>query len=290
MDKRQNLATIALISGAIAIGLSPILVRLSETDPIATAFYRVAFAVPVFWCLTASPNREIERPKDITAWLTLALAATFFAGDLAFWHLSLQYTYVANSTLLANTAPIFVTLASWLLFSERVSISFLIGLIVAMVGVVALLGQSAGLGSQTLLGDGLAILTAIFYSGYLLTISRLRNQFATTDIMMYSSAICALILAPVMFLVNEQILATSMMGWLTLLGLACISQAGGQGMVTYALRHVPTSFSSVTLLVQPVVAGLVAWFLFDEKLTVLQLAGVFAVLSGILLCRRATLK
>src|SRR5215203_5438182 len=107
----------ALLLGAVFIALSPIFVRLSEAGPTATAFWRVALAVPVLWILVFSVNQSLgnfSRKK-----LLLLAAGIAFAGDLAFWHKSIEFTSVANSTLLANLASIFVTLAAWVLWRER---------------------------------------------------------------------------------------------------------------------------------------------------------------------------
>ena len=104
-------ALAALFFGATCIALSPIFVRLSEAGPTATAFWRVALAVPVLWIFFRTPLRG---PR-----LLFLAAGVAFAGDLAFWHTSIQLTSVANSTLLANLASIFVTLAAWLFLRQR---------------------------------------------------------------------------------------------------------------------------------------------------------------------------
>src|SRR5688572_17363481 len=103
----MNPALGALLLGAVCIALSPIFVRLSEAGPTATAFWRVALAVPALWlfCFFRT-GTEPRRYKG--RWPLLAAAGFAFAGDLGFWHLSLQFTSVANSTLLANLASIFV--------------------------------------------------------------------------------------------------------------------------------------------------------------------------------------
>lgn len=290
MIQLEKLALIALVVGAIAIGFSPLLVRWSEAGPIATAFYRVAFAVPVFWVFTRATKKTTVNPSKVAGYSGFVLAGAFFALDLGFWHWSLQYTLVANATLFANLAPIFVVPVAWLFYSERVTILFIAGLALTMAGVVALLGQSAELGSLNILGDILAILAAVFYAGYILTVSRLRRTFTTGQIMTYSSLFSALMLLPVAILSGEQMLATSLAGWITLLALAWVCQASGQGMVTYALKHLPASFSAVTLLLQPAVAAIAAWLLLGEVLGTVQIAGVVTVLLGIILCRWATVK
>jgi drug/metabolite transporter (DMT)-like permease len=100
-----------------------------------SAFWRVGLAVPILaswfaWSLhrerrTSGPGGA---PPPRMSLLPVLAAGAFFAGDLAFWHLSIVYTTVANATLLANFAPVFVTLGGWLLFGQRVTRLFLVAL------------------------------------------------------------------------------------------------------------------------------------------------------------------
>jgi drug/metabolite transporter (DMT)-like permease len=77
-------------------------------------------------------------------------------------------------------------------------------------------------------------------------------------------------------------------GWWILIGLALISHAAGQGLIAYALAHLPAAFSSVSLLFQPVMAAIFAWILLAEPLVPLQIAGGVIVLVAIYLARRGS--
>jgi drug/metabolite transporter (DMT)-like permease len=83
-------------------------------------------------------------------------------------------------------------------------------------------------------------------------------------------------------------LPLSAYGWAILLGLALISHAAGQGLIAFALAHLPATFSSVGLLLQPVIAAVFAWTLLAEPLVPLQIAGGVVVLIGIYLARRGS--
>ena len=111
----------ALLLGATAIGTSALFVKVSETGPVATAFWRVFLALPFLWLWSMLAQRERHGASFATERGLLVAAGFFFAGDLAVWHWSIVLTSVANSTLLANLAPIFVALAAWLLFRQQVA-------------------------------------------------------------------------------------------------------------------------------------------------------------------------
>jgi drug/metabolite transporter (DMT)-like permease len=278
-------ALAALLLGATFIALSPIFVRLSEAGPTATAFWRVALAVPPLW-LAAALSRSTF---NLSRWSLVAAAGIAFAGDLAFWHTSIKLTSIANSTLLANLASIFVTLATWLFLRQRPRALFLAGLLTALAGVVMLVKASAASSQAALLGHALGVVTAAFYGGYILAVKALRDRGASAlALMTVTSTITATLLLPVAFVSGETVIPATAAGWATLLGVALVSHAAGQGLIAYALAHLPAAFSSVSLLFQPVMAALFAWLLLSERLAAIQLVGGAVVLFGIYLPRRGS--
>ena len=286
-----NPALGALLAGATFIALSPIFVRealAAGVGATAAAFWRVALAVPALWLVYALRRRPRAHRYSGRWWLLLA-AALAFAGDLAFWHKSIQLTSVANATLLANLASIFVTLAAWTFLRQRPTRMFLAGLAAALFGVALLVHASLAFSSTGLVGDALGVVTAMFYAGYLLAVKGLRDRGETTlYLMAVTTTVTAVLLLPVALAAGEPMVPRSASGWWILIGLALISHAAGQGLIAYALAHLPAAFSSVSLLFQPVMAALFAWLLLAEPLARLQIAGGVIVLVGIYLARRGS--
>lgn len=286
-QRARALATLALLAGATAIATAPLFVKLSETGPIATAFWRTALALPFLWAWEHHAQRGGHAARFAQDWRLLVAAGLFFAGDLAVWHWSIVLTSVATATLLSNLAPIFVTLAVWLLFARTPSALFLVGLVTAVGGVALLIGGDFRLGGRALLGDALGVATAMFYAAYQLTVNRLRARMATSTIMAWSVIFMALPLLALALATGETILPQTASGWLKLVGLAVIAQFAGQSLIAYAMADLPPTFSSVGLLLQPVMAALFAWVLLGETLGWMALAGGIVVLAGILVVHRA---
>src|SRR5687767_5998471 len=133
----------ALMIGATGIGLAPILVRLSETGPVATAFYRLLLAQPIIWLLLKreqSPTTENKPNRQDL--LYAAIAGLLFSADLSIWHWSLKLTTVANSTFVTNLTPFFVSVAAWLLYKERVSSRLILGMLIAFAGGFLMVAES----------------------------------------------------------------------------------------------------------------------------------------------------
>ncbi len=298
LDERAARAgLVALLGGAIVVGSAPIFVRLSELGPSATAFHRLFLALPLLFLWrhleerrpprpkSSARPRSSLRPKEIAL---LVLAGLLFAGDLAAWHWSITLTSVANATLFANCAPLFVVAVAVSFMAERIGPVFLAGLAFAVVGAALIVGASIDFGDRALLGDALGILTAAFLAGYLLTVKTLRATLAPGAIMAWSGAVTCAALLVIALISGEELIAETAYGWGILLGLALFAHACGQGLIAHALAHLPIAFSSVALIVETLSAAALGWLILHEPLGSLQAVGGVLVLAGIALASRGS--
>ena len=281
--------------GAVATAINPVFVRLSDLEPVASAFHRMAWALPLLWgwarlegrpvplAARSSPVRDMGA-RDVGL---LVLCGIFFAADLAALHFSIQLTAAANAILFLNAQPIYVVFGAWLLFGERVRPAFLAGVAVAIAGAAVMLSQSAGFGDGKLLGDGLGIAAGIFYAGFILTASRLRSRFSSAVVNTWTCLVGAPLLLVAALSAGQEVVPASTGGWAVVIALGVISQAGGQGFIVWGLAHLAAGFSAVVLLAAPVAAALFAWIFLSEPLAPLQMLGMVVVLAGITMAHRA---
>ncbi len=288
------LAVWALLAGAIAIGASPIFVRLSELGPFATAFWRVALALPLLGIWAALADRAETQARPQRARLSpfrdlgpVLLPGLMFTGDLIFWHLSILNTSVANATLFANFSPVIVTIGAWALLGEQVTRPFLFGLAVAMAGAVLLLGDSFALKPDNLDGDLYGLVTAFFFGGYVLCVRAVRHRISAARLMFGSSIVTAASLLVVTVLVGEAVVPEGARAWAVLLGLAWVSHAGGQGLLAYALGHLPAGLSALVILIEPVAAAVLGWLILSEAIGPWQALGGTVVLAGVWAANRS---
>lgn len=238
----------------------------------------------------AIPSKKVShldtpapRPGTAPIWI----AGLCFATDLALWHWSIHFTTVANATLEANLSAIFVTIIAWFLFGQKVTRKFVLASLIAFAGTALMVGKNLHISPTTLKGDALGILTAIFYSGYILAVKSARDRgFSTSRIMFTSGLVTSAVLLPIALLSSEAVLPTSLHGWTTILSLAVFSHVIGQSLIAYALAGLPASFAAVGLLVQPATAAIAAWWLLHESLSLPQLAGAMLLLAGIYLAKK----
>ena len=287
-SRQIKFALISLFSGGVVIGCSPIFVRLSELDAVSTAFWRLALAlVPLMLIVSRSKPEANQKPKGFHDFWLLALPGIVLGMELAAWHISLHMTSVANSTLLVNMAPIFVTLYFWVFLRQTPRKLFLLALAITIAGVVILKGGPQTLGGGDIKGDAVAIFAAIVYAAYIILLGKVRKRFSTPVIMMWSTTTAAITVLPFAWFSEPTLIPATLAGWAVLFGLSWLSQAAGQSLITFALAWLPLTFSSLTLLMQPVIASLLAWALLGEALTVWQCIGGSIVLVGILAAHRA---
>jgi drug/metabolite transporter (DMT)-like permease len=287
-------AFLVLLFGGACIGFAPVLVRLAEVGPVASAFWRMCLAVPILWA--ALWLRERSRPAAVAMSLrwpaTVWWAGLFFAADLGTWHFSIMRTTLANATLLANTAPLLVTIYTLVVLRQKPNAGFLLALALAMAGAVALVSPKLQAQGGQMRGDALALLAACFYTAYMLVVRQARGQFDTLRLMALTTTITAVALLPAALLLSSTVQQPfwphDTHGWWVALALAVVTQCAGQGCIAYALAHLPVNVSTTGLLIQPVVAAAAAWWLFGEQLGVWQLLGAAVLMFGIFLAQRSS--
>lgn len=290
------LGTVSLFIALIPISLAPSLTKLCQQEIGANAvvFHRSWIATVVFalwngleaYRSQQSDNQSREQ-KPFTSqevWLLLAMG-TAAATYLLLWAWSLSQTSVANVALLSNLNSLFVALAGYVLFGRRFDHRFVIGLLMALLGAIAFEINKVQFATDQILGDALALLTAIFMATCMLLIERLRTRFSTATIMLWRCGITTMFLLPVLPFIEDRLLPYSSMGWFFIIFQALFCQVLGQGLLAYSLSRISSGVVAVTLLIEPVLASIFAWFIFSEKVGLFDWATFAVVLAGIYLAQ-----
>jgi len=274
-------AILALGLGIVCIGFSAIFVKLATGVPgPASAFYRVLIAgvVVVPWWLA------VRRPLPAARELRLLVAGGIFFGlDLGLWNSSILLVPAATATLLANNAPVWVGLGGFVLFHERLSRRYWLGLAVALAGMMWLVGADAFQHLRLNAGNLLAVGASFFYAAFLLTTHRARMKVDLLTTMAVSAVASILTLLAVNLVMGTALTGYGPRAWVALAALGLISQLGGWLSINYALGHLPAAPVSVCLLAQTGVTALAAMPILGEFLKANQLVGGLVLLAGIYL-------
>lgn len=277
--RSRSFAIAAMLGGNATLALGPWMVRLADIGPAASAFWRLALALP-FLVLTSKLMGQ-SLPKVRRLWSILFLAGLFFAADLIAWHSGILLTKLANAAILGNAASFFFIAYGFIIARKLPERQQWIAMALATGGVGLLLGRSYDLSPQYLVGDLLCLLGGLFYAAYLVAIDRARGQVQSWPALAIATAsgvvpllLFALVAGPV---IPEH--------WTPLVLLAIGSQLIGQGLMVYAIGHLPPMVIGIGLLTQPALAAAIGWLAYGERLDGLAFLGMIAIGLAIVLAR-----
>jgi drug/metabolite transporter (DMT)-like permease len=285
-----SLPYFVLGAAVLIVSSAAILIRFAQREGVPSlsiAALRLALAAliltPFALARSTSEIRTLGK-RDLIAAIS---AGVFLAAHFAAWISSLAYTSVASSVALVTTNPVWIAIASWLLFSERPGIRLLLGIAFALGGsALIFLSDSRATtqtGSDPLLGNGLALAGSVAVCGYLLIGRGLRRHMTLLTYMWLVFSVAALALLLLALATGNPLSGFSPFAWLLLAGLAIGPQLLGHGAVNWALKYVSASFIAVAILAEPIGSALLAWLLLGEGFAVLQLCGFALLLAGIYL-------
>jgi drug/metabolite transporter (DMT)-like permease len=264
---------LALVGGGVALGLGGLFVRLADTGPVGTAFWRLLLALPCMLLLAHlhdGPRAGIPH----RALVVVALGGLAFAVDLSLWHVGVSMTRVANATLFGNSASLVLMVWGFVLARVLPTRHEWTAMVLAAGGAVILMGRSLELSLQTLVGDLFALGGGLVYACYLLLLRSVRQQMGPwTMLVLVSLSACPFLLLLTAVL-GEPLWPTN---WTPLLLLAIVSQVMGQGLLVFAMPHFSAMVLGMALLIQPAVAALSGAWVLGEVPALPEVVGMVMV-------------
>lgn len=273
---------LALLGGNVALALGPWFVRLADTGPVSSGFWRLALALPFVLRLAQAQG---ERPLAVDRRVLglLAVAGMAFALDLASWHVGIGYTRMGNATLFGNSGSLILMVWTFVVLRRLPRMGEATAIMLALAGAAILLGRSLEISHDTLAGDLWCMLAGLLYAVYLIVLQRQRGALGSWTILFWSSLAGAPLLLVLALALGEQVWPGT---WWPLVALAVLGQLVGQGLLVFALRHFSAVVIGLALLTQPAVGALTGWLVFGETMTALDVLGM-AMLGGALVLARA---
>lgn len=276
------LPLIIIAVGGGLTGFSGILMRFSEVGPLATGAWRLSLAALMLMPFLAAG--DVKPGKGGLP--LLCLAGLCFAIDIGFYHLALERTSIAHSTLIINLAPVIALGAGALMFGERLGVTKLTALVIALGGATMMTAMRAE-GVSTLEGNGLAVIGLLGYAFYLIIVKKARHRHDTVAIMFWSSLSAGLALFAAAALAGENMLPATLQGWAVVIAMGVVTHLLGQGLIAFGMREAPIGLGSILLLTQPLIAAIGAWVIFAERLSAAEMAGAGLVLLGLVIASQA---
>ena len=269
--------------GVATSSTAAIMIRLAQvsTPSMVIAAWRLTLATLILTPVVIFSRRDELKRLSRRDMLMLILSGTFLAIHFATWISSLAYTTVAAAVVLVSTSPIFVALASHFLFREKLTRNIVVGLITAIGGSVLIgLGDACNSAHQ-LLGDMLALTGGAAGAAYLLIGTRMRPKMSLLAYVYPVYGTAAVLLMAAVPLMGLPVMAGEASAWMWLLLMALGPQIVGHSMINWSLKYLSATFVTIVILGEPIGSSILAWWLLDEKPTLLIILGGLLILAGI---------
>jgi len=279
-----------VLAGALMISFAAVFVRLADVAPTTSGFYRMLFgtlALAAWVALVPALRREMRR-----GWAGSTVIALFFAADMWFWHRSIDYIGPGLATLLANFQVFVLTAIGLVWFREHVSARFAAAIALAAGGLWLLFGREwSALSGSYRLGIALGLMTALAYSGYLLSLRRSRLRMPEVGVearLVQVTLLCGAMLGAINLAEGHGFAIPDARSLASLIALGVICQVFGWLAITRGMPGLPASLLGLLLLLQPTLSVIWDVWFFSLRLAPAQIAGAALALAGIYLGMRAS--
>ncbi len=254
------------------------IVRIGDASGVAIAAWRLVLATAVLAPFAWRQRHELRTLSRRDAALVVVVGLILAAHFVAFIS-GVQRTTVANAMLFFAINPLFTALAGWWFFRERVGPRLLVSIGLGLAGVAVMGGADLALSGDHLTGDALALLSALLFSVYFTLGKHLRRGLSNT---VYVTAIYGVAAVPCLLalpLLGLPLLAYSPRNWACFAMMAAIPTLLGHSGMNHALRRIDASRVSTATLVEPLLGGLVAFWIWSEEMS-LATAGGYALIAA----------
>lgn len=280
-ERPHPLAFPALLVGNVALAFGPWLVRLADTGAVATGLWRLVLAVPFLFIVGRTVGQPLHKPSRALV-VIIAVAALFYALDLAAWNAGIRMTKLGNATLFGNSGSFVFAIYGLWLAQRAPSSRQAVALLLAAGGSGLLMSGSYELSPRNFAGDLLTLVAGLLYGGYLVFIERARTQLQPMPLLILATLFAIPVLLLISLGLGERIIPHD---WTPLLIFAISSQVIGQGLLVYSIGTLPPLVVGLALLTQPAVAATVGWLAYGEGLSMTDLAGAVAIAAALVLVR-----
>lgn len=270
---------LALAIGILCISVFPILVKLQLTGGLISAFYRMAIAGALLLPYVFI-TKKFKLPQ-LKISLLAVLCGLLFAADVAVWNISIQESSATQATLLTNLSPVWVGIGSFLFLKNKPALNFWIGTLIAIFGMITLVGFEFFINLDFNIAFSLAILSGILYAVYMLVSKSILSDMDVLTFMSITLITSTLFLGIVCLILNEPFSGFSNAGWSVLFIQGIVCQLIAWLLISYATQHMRATRVSLSLLGQAVLATILAWLFLDEKITFQMIIGGLILLLGI---------
>ena len=263
----------------VSVSSSSLVVRYAASVPAITlAFWRMFLASGMLWSYSINATDSLS-PKNRSR---VVFAGVFLGLHFVFFFIGLREVSVAKATLLANTGPFFTALFAIAVRNPVHKYAFL-GLVCSMVGILIVQGSGLDVTSEGFYGSFSSLLSGLCIAITYIFASEIRkntkNVIYGRSLFLVAAITIAIVAA--LFRVPLFIFTFEHFCWFLFLGL--VPTVLGHNILNYVIKYLtPTAVASVPL-GEPIIASILAYFLFSELIPASAYFGAPFIFIGIYL-------
>ncbi len=269
-------------------------IGIGNLTPVQFLFLRVMFATIIFSIIlfkTPKDKRKINR-EDILYIIYLGFMG--ISGYFIIQYTALKYTTTVNASLLVGLAPIIVAIYSCVFLKEKLELVRVIGIAMCFIGIILIItkGNISNLSfGKTIFGDILMLLNAVMLAIFSIGAKKILKKYEPFVVVAYMNISALIILAPFAFTSNF-LSPVSLLSKIDDINMKVILSASYLGttctVLGYyswykAIREFGPSRTSVFNYINPLVASIVSFILFDEGINVYTILGGISIIGGVAL-------
>lgn len=249
----------------VSLSTSPNWAKLNQMSSATLGFYRLAGAALLLFAylLLTKKLKKIKFDQNFVWALT---SGFFFFLHLWTYKFASKNTLVSNTMILFATNPVWATLGGQLFFKENIKPRVIFSYILALIGVFMLVAQNLQLTPENHIGNVSALVSAFFYALYMLTSKKARLHMENFDFSLVLYSTCALMFGITVLSTDSQMTGFDAISWWSVIGLIILPTFLGHMSFTYLVKHMNLSLMACGKLIEPIIATIFAYFLFNEHL------------------------
>lgn len=274
---------LAAIASAVCYGMNPLGIFLYKegvnTD--SALFYRFSIA-SLLLAITLLVKREslIVNRKDLPVLISLGFA--FAVSSLAYYH-SFFYMDAGISSTILFIYPIMVAIIMTTFFHEKITLSMVASIVIAMAGVAIL--YYGGKTKLNATGVILVLVSALAYAIYMVIVNRTKPKLSAIKLTFYATLFCAAFILVHSLFGEETHLMFPHNGtvWFFAFILGVFPGLLSLLLITIAVRHIGSTKTAIFGALEPVTALCIGVLLFDESLTFRMGLGIYLIITSVLI-------
>jgi len=280
MKQSEKKIYFMLAAGIFIISFAAILINLADAPPMIIAFYRMFFS-----SLILTPIFIVKYRKKAKLFLDYrpVIVGLFLAIHFILWITAFEYTNVANAVIFVAMQPLFTLLLEFLFAKEDLRQGVVLGVILALVGSIIISMGDINMLFSKIWGDLLALAASVFAASYLFIGRSLRKKVDYFSYIYVVYTYAALFLGLFVLIRGLPFRGYGQINYLYFLGLALGPTLIGHSVLNYSVRFVPTTIVSLSILGEPIMTTILAWWILDEGITMVTVIGGSFILGGIYL-------